>query len=199
MRKALLDWLDSRTGYRGILHALLFEAIPGGARWRYVWGSTLVFAFTVQLITGFFLWMSYSPSSQSAWESVYYIQHQMSGGGLLRGVHHFMAQAMIVLLALHFLQVVIDGAYRAPREFNFWIGLILLQIVLALSLTGYLLPWDQKGYWATKVATNIMKIVPVFGPAMQRVVIGGPDYGHHTLTRFFALHAGLLPALKIGR
>src|SRR5438309_11330716 len=111
MKKALVDWLDSRTGYRGIRHALLFEAIPGGARWRYVWGSTLVFAFTVQLITGFFLWMSYSPSSQSAWESVYYIQHQMSGGWLLRGIHHFMAQAMIVLLALHFLQVVIDGAY----------------------------------------------------------------------------------------
>src|SRR5256714_5903444 len=197
MRKALLDWLDDRTGYRAMVHSMLFENIPGGSRWRYVWGSTLLFAFAVQLITGFFLWASYSPSSQTAWESVYYIQFQMGGGALLRGIHHFMAQAMIVLLALHMLQIIIDGAYRAPREVNFWIGLILLQIVLGLSLTGYLLPWDQKGYWATKVATNIMLTVPGLGPSIQRTVVGGAEYGHHTLTRFFALHAGLLPALMM--
>jgi len=197
MRKALLDWLDDRTGYRAMVHSMLFENIPGGSRWRYVWGSTLVFAFAVQVITGFFLWASYSPSSQTAWESVYYIQYQMSGGAWLRGIHHFMAQAMIVLLALHMLQIIIDGAYRAPREVNFWIGLILLNLVLGLSLTGYLLPWDQKGYWATKVATNIMLTVPLAGPSIQRIVVGGSAYGHHTLTRFFALHAGLLPALMI--
>src|SRR5881296_1176596 len=193
----LLNWLDRRTGYRRIIEYSLYENIPGGARWRYVWGSTLVFCLTVQLITGLVLWMSYSPSSQTAWESVYYIQHQMTGGWLLRGIHHFTASVMNVLLVLHLMQVVIDGAYRAPREINFWFGLGLLQLVLALSLTGYLLPWDQKGYWATKVATNIMGIVPVIGPAMQRLVIGGPDYGHHTLTRFFALHAGFLPACVV--
>ena len=147
--------------YRDFVHEALYERIPGGARWRYVWGSTLVFAFVVQVITGVFLWMAYSPSTQTAWESVYYIQHEMQGGWLLRGMHHFMAQAMVVLLALHLMQVVIDGAYRAPREVNFWLGLILMQIVLGLSLTGYLLPWDQKGYWATKVATNLMSLVPV--------------------------------------
>jgi ubiquinol-cytochrome c reductase cytochrome b subunit len=195
--KQLLDWLDDRTGYRAMVNAMLFENIPGGSRWRYAWGSTLVFTFVVQMITGFFLWAGYSPSSQTAWESVYYIQHHMTGGTLLRGIHHFTAQAMIVLLALHFVQVVIDGAYRAPREVNFWIGLILLQIVLGLSLTGYLLPWDQKGYWATNVATNLMGIVPIVGPSVQRVVVGGTEYGHHTLTRFFALHAGLLPAMMV--
>ena len=191
--KALLEWLDRRTGYRRIIEYTLYENIPGGARWRYVWGSTLVFCLAVQFLTGLFLWMSYSPSSQTAWESVYFIQNEMTGGWLLRGIHHFTASVMNVLLVLHLMQVVIDGAYRAPREINFWFGLGLLQLVLALSLTGYLLPWDQKGYWATKVATNIMGIVPVFGPALQRLVIGGPDYGHHTLTRFFALHAGVLP------
>ena len=195
--KAILDWLDHRTGVRAMTRAMLYEHIPGGSRWRYVWGSTLVFTFAVQMVTGFFLWMAYSPSAQTAWESVYYIQNQMTGGWLLRGIHHYTAQAMIVLLALHMLQVIIDGAYRAPREVNFWIGLILLQLVLALSLTGYLLPWDQKGYWATGVATNLMARVPVIGPALQRVVVGGADYGHHTLTRFFALHAGLLPFLMI--
>ncbi len=193
----LLNWLDRRTGYRRIIEYSLYENIPGGARWRYVWGSTLVFCLTVQLITGLVLWMSYNPSSQTAWESVYYIQNEMTGGWLLRGIHHFTASVMNVLLVLHLMQVVIDGAYRAPREINFWFGLGLLQLVLALSLTGYLLPWDQKGYWATKVATNIMGIVPVIGPALQRLVIGGPDYGHHTLSRFFALHAGVLPACVV--
>ncbi len=193
----ILDWLDSRTGYRGMVKGLLYEHIPGGARWRYVWGSTLMFCFMTQIITGLFLWMSYSPSSQTAWESVYYIQNELWGGWLLRGIHHFTAQAMIVLLALHLLQVIIDGAYKAPREINFWIGLILMQIVLGLSLTGYLLPWDQKGYWATKVATSLIEAVPVVGPSIQKVVIGGHDYGHHTLTRFFALHAGILPGAMI--
>jgi len=191
----LLDWLEHRTGYRAVVHAALFEHIPGGARWRYVWGSTLSFCFFVQVVTGLILWLAYSSSAQTAWESVYYIQHQMAGGWLLRGVHHFTAQAMVILLAVHFLQVVIDGAYRAPREFNFWLGLILMQIVLGLALTGYLLPWDQKGYWATKVATNMLALVPLVGEPLQRIVVGGDDYGHHTLTRFFALHAGVLPTL----
>lgn len=196
--KAILDWLDHRTGFRQITHESLYENIPGGARWRYVWGSTLVFTLTIQFITGLFLWMAYSPSSQTAWESVYFIQHEMTGGWLLRGIHHFTASLMNVLLVLHLMQVVIDGAYRAPREVNFWFGLGLLLLVLGLSLTGYLLPWDQKGYWATKVSTNIAAIVPFVGQFMQRLVVGGPDYGHHTLTRFFALHAGLLPASVVG-
>jgi ubiquinol-cytochrome c reductase cytochrome b subunit len=121
----------------------------------------------------------------------------MWGGWLLRGIHHYTAQVMTVLLVLHLMQVMIDGAYKAPREVNFWFGLVLLLIVLALSLTGYLLPWDQKGYWATKVATNIMGITPVIGRALQKIVIGGTDYGHETLTRFFALHAGVLPGSLI--
>ena len=193
----LADFFDDRTGYRAVLHEALYERVPGGARWRYVWGSTLVFAFMTQVITGLFLWASYSASAQTAWESVYYIQHEMTGGWLLRGIHHFMAQAMVVLLALHLLQVVIDGAYRAPREVNFWLGLILMMLVLGMALTGYLLPWDQKGYWATIVATNLAGIVPVVGPSLQQLVIGGPEYGHHTLTRFFALHAGFLPGALI--
>ena len=194
MIKRCIDWADQRTGCRRIVREALYENVPGGARWRYVWGSTLTFALAVQFITGIFLWMAYSPSSQTAWESVYYIQDEMHGGWLLRGLHHYMAQAMTILLVLHLMQVIIDGAYKAPREVNFWFGLILLQLVLGLSLTGYLLPWDQKGFWATKVATNLVAIVPLIGPQLQKLIIGGPEYGHHTLTRFFALHAGVLPA-----
>src|SRR5262245_24817734 len=107
MIKAVIDWLDDRAGIRDHMHDALFERIPSGARWRYVTGSMLVVAFVTQAITGIFLWMGYSPSSQTAWESVYYIEHQMAGGSLVRGIHHFMAQAMVVVLALHLLQVVV--------------------------------------------------------------------------------------------
>ncbi|HET6425079.1 MAG TPA: cytochrome b N-terminal domain-containing protein [Planctomycetaceae bacterium] len=195
--KAVLNWLDTRTGYKHLLQEALYEPIPGGARWRYVWGSTLTFVFVTQVITGFFLWSAYSPSTQSAWESVNYIQNEMAYGWLVRGIHHFAAQAMMILLALHFFQVVIDGAYKAPREVNFWLGLVLLQIVLGLSLTGYLLPWDQKGYYATQVATNIAGVTPVIGSQIQQIAQGGSTYGHQTLTRFFALHAGVLPTLLV--
>lgn len=193
--RKLADWFDHRTGYRGLLHAALLEPIPGGARWRYVWGSTLTVCFVTQIVTGLFLWMGYSPSSQTAWESVYYIQHQTTAGWLLRGIHHFTAHAMVYLLVIHFVQVVIDGAYRAPRELNFIVGLMMAKLVLAMALTGYLLPWDQKGYWATSVGTNLASQAPVVGPALKKLIVGGSDYGHHTLTRFFALHAGVLPGL----
>src|SRR2546423_14493677 len=103
--KRLLDWCDQRTGYRKLAHTALYENIPGGSRWRYVWGSTLMFALTVQFLTGLCLWMSYSPSSQTAWESVYFIQESMFGGWLLRGIHHYMASVMNVLLVLHLMQV----------------------------------------------------------------------------------------------
>ncbi len=190
----LADWVDHRTGYRHLMREALYENIPSGSRWRYVTGSMLAFAFATQVITGLALWMCYSPSSFTAWESVYYIQNVMVGGWLLRGIHHFMAQAMVVLLPLHMLQVIVDRAYTPPREFNYWCGLILMLLVLGLGLTGYLLPWDQKGYSATKVATNLMVLAPQ-GEAQQTLVVGGIDYGHATLTRFFALHAGVLPIL----
>src|SRR5262245_59275553 len=198
MLNPFLDWLDHRTGHRGLVHDTLFERIPSGARFRYVTGSMLVFAFVTQAITGIFLWMAYSPSSTTAYESVYYIQHEMTGGWLLRGIHHFMSQAMIVTMGLHLFQVVWDGAYRPPREFNYWLGLILMMLVMGLGLTGYLLPWDQKGYWATNVATNLMTLSPGVGKELQQLAVGGSAYGHHTLTRIFAMHAGVLPLLLVG-
>jgi ubiquinol-cytochrome c reductase cytochrome b subunit len=193
----LANWLDHRTGYRKLIDLLLLEHIPGGAKWRYVWGSTLVFVFTVQLITGVLLMTAYSPGDSTAWSSVYFIQYEMDFGWLIRGLHHFGSQTMVVLIALHMLQVVIAGAHLPPREINWWLGLGLLGAVLGLSLTGYLLPWDQKGYWATKVATNIAGNLPVIGTWLSKVIVGGPEYGHHTLTRFYALHVGILPPLVV--
>ena len=193
----LVNWTDERTGVREAIREGLYENIPGGSRWRYITGSMLVFAFMTQVVTGIFLWMSYSAGTQNAWASVYYIQNVMPGGWLLRGIHHVMAQAMVVLMPIHMLQVIVDKAYQKPREINFWLGLVLMLITLGLGLTGYLLPWDQKGYWATKVATELAALPPVVGGEVQTVVVGGSDYGHHTLTRFFALHAGVLPILMV--
>src|SRR6266849_4578633 len=197
MLSKVLDWCDHRTGYRRLVSALLIEHIPGGAKWRYVWGSCLVFVFAVQLITGVLLMTAYSPSDSTAWASVYFIQYQMDFGWLIRGLHHFGSQTMVVLLGVHMLQVAIAGAHLPPREINWWLGLALLGSILVLSLTGYLLPWDQKGFWATQVATNIAGNLPGVGGSLQKIIVGGPAYGHHTLTRFYALHVGIMPALII--
>ncbi len=190
---AFNNWLDQRTGYRKFLSLMLIEHIPGGAKWRYVWGSCLAFVFAVQLITGVLLMTAYAPSDTSAWGSVYFIQYEMDFGWLIRGLHHFGSQTMVVLLAIHMLQVVIAGAHLPPREVKWWLGILLMAVVLGLSLTGYLLPWDQKGFFATQVATNIAGSLPVVGSALQKFLVGGPTYGNATLSRFFTLHVWVLP------
>lgn len=193
----LRNWLDHRTGYRALLSALLIEHIPGGAKWRYVWGSCLAFVFGIQVVTGVLLMTAYSAGDSTAWASVYFIQYQMDFGWFIRGLHHFGSMTMVVLLCVHMLQVVIAGAHLPPREINWWLGLVLMGLVLAMSLTGYLLPWDQKGYWATQVATNIAGNLPVAGAWVQKIVVGGPAYGHHTLTRFYSLHVAVIPPLIV--
>jgi ubiquinol-cytochrome c reductase cytochrome b subunit len=196
--RKFFDWLDHRTGYRKLRDVMLLEHIPGGAKWRYVWGSALAFVFLIQLITGILLMFHYSPGDSTAWGSVYFIQYEMDFGWLIRGLHHFGSQTMVVLLGVHMLQVVIAGAHLPPREVNWWLGLALMGIVLGMSLTGYLLPWDQKGFWATQVATNIASKMPLIGPFLQKTLVGGAEYGHHTLTHFYALHVAVLPLLLIG-
>jgi ubiquinol-cytochrome c reductase cytochrome b subunit len=195
--RRLFDWLDDRTAFRRLKDAVLLEDIPGGAKWRYVWGSTLAFVFVIQLVTGVLLMTAYSPGESTAWGSVYFIQYEMDFGWLIRGLHHFGSQTMVVLLGIHMLQVVIAGAQLPPREINWWLGLALMGLVLGLGLTGYLLPWDQKGFFATQVATNILGSLPGIGAFLQKVVVGGPAYGNHTLTHFYALHVGILPPLLI--
>ncbi len=186
-------WLDERVGHRKLLHEMLDEPVPGGARWAYVFGSALTIVFAIQLVTGLLLMTVYAPSASTAWASVHFVSYRLTAGWIIRGLHHFGSQAMVVLLGAHLLQVAIFGAYKRPREMNWFLGLALLAVTLGFSLTGYLLPWDQKGYWATRVATNIAGTTPAVGAWVQQLMQGGPEYGSLTLTRFYALHVGLLP------
>ena len=192
MLAKIIDWIDERTGVRALTQEALEEPVPGGARVRYVFGSVLTYLFLQQVVLGILLATYYSPSATDAWASTAYIQDQVAGGWFLRGLHHHGSSAMVVVTVLHLLQVVLAGAYRKPREVNWWTGLLMGGLVLAFALTGYLLPWDQKGYWATQVATGIMGTVP-FGEPMQQTLQGGPQYGNLTITRFYAIHVFVLP------
>jgi len=190
--KALLDWLDERAGIRHLWSELADERIPGGARVRYVFGSVLVFLFLQQVVLGILLATYYSPSATDAWASTAYLNDRVTMGWFLRGLHHHGSSAMVVVTVLHFLQTAIAGAYRRPRELNWLSGLAMGGLVLAFALTGYLLPWDQKGYWATQVATGIMGSVPG-GEPLRLLLQGGKEYGNLTLTRFYVLHVFVLP------
>jgi ubiquinol-cytochrome c reductase cytochrome b subunit len=187
------DWLEERVGARSALRRALDEPVPGGARLAYVFGSTLLVLVLVQVATGAGLALYYSPSEANAWSSVFWIQTQVTLGWLLRGLHHHGASVAVVVAALHLGQTLLFGAYRKPRELTWMLGVALLLLLLAFALTGYLLPWDQRGYWSTRVATSMAGTAPLVGGALERVAQGGEGYGTLTLTRFYAIHAVILP------
>jgi ubiquinol-cytochrome c reductase cytochrome b subunit len=191
-------FIERRLGLSEIGRKALDEPIPGGARFIYAPGSALTLLFTLQLVTGMALAAFYSPSVTSAWASLDYLERAVPGGVLLRALHHFGASTLVIFLLAHLLQTSLFGAQRPPREVTWWSGLALGALMLGFCLTGYLLPWDQKGYWATRVATGIAGSVPVIGSWLEGVLQGGNGYGNLTLTRFYAIHALWLPALVVG-
>ncbi|MCC6125607.1 MAG: cytochrome b N-terminal domain-containing protein [Pirellulales bacterium] len=188
---AILTWINDRTGIRDAWRAFTDAPLAGGACWLRTLPAAIFLTFCVQAITGFFLWMYYSPSTQTAWESVYYLQYQVLGGWLLRAAHHFAGQATLVLAGLYLLALIFSGRYRAPRETVYWIALLMVLCSLALLLTGDLLAWSQNGYAGTKVRASFSMLLPGIGEEAYKLLIGGPAFGHLTLTRFLALHIGL--------
>lgn len=196
--RGLLDWLDHRTGVRAIRHRLFDEPIPPGTTWAFTLGSLLLFGLIVQVITGTLLALYYAPTPDHAWDSVRYITTTVRGGMLLRGLHHWGASLVVVSAVLHLIRVVIFGSYRAPREMNWIVGLVLLHVILAFGLTGYLLPWDQRAYWATVVTINISKLTPLAGEFVANLLRGGPDIGALTLTRWYGVHVLVLPPVLFG-
>lgn len=190
-------WVFERTGLDRVWDALFARHIPeakGLVAWIYTLGSASLFVFCVQFVTGILLGMNYVPSPDHAYDSVRFINEQVLLGHFIRGLHKWGATFMVVLVLLHMLRVFFMGAYKYPREATWWVGIGLLMLVMGFSFTGYLLPWDQKAYWATAVGTNIAEQTPVLGEMISLVLKGGPSLGAATLTRFYAFHVLLLPA-----
>src|ERR1700681_272408 len=178
-------WLNARTGLDTLLHTALDEPIPGGARLAYIFGSGLLFIFISQVITGIFLALYYVPSAETAHTSVAYITKQVAAGAFLRSLHYYGSSAMIIVLALHFLQTFLYGSFKGRRELLWISGAVFSFLVLAMGFTGYLLPWDQKAYFATAVGTNIVGQIPVIGNWLTRLLRGGDTIGTLTLSRFY--------------
>jgi ubiquinol-cytochrome c reductase cytochrome b subunit len=195
MASRIYAWLDSRLKLKSVEKTLLDEPIPGGASWIYVFGSATLFLFILQAVTGMFLAIYYAPTPDHAYDSVQYIENQVSFGWFVRGLHHWGASGMVVAVGLHMLQVFLYGAYKPPREMMWMVGMVLFLIVMAFAFTGYLLPWDQTAYWATQVGINMVGTVPFVGDFLVKVLRGGETLGALTLSRFFAVHVLFLPAL----
>lgn len=194
----IYTWLDLRTGVGSLLHEALDEPIPGGARWAYVFGSVLLFLFISQTITGVFLALYYVPSATSAHTTVAYIVKEVTGGSFLRSVHAYGSSAVVIVLLLHLTQTYLYGAYKGRRELLWISGCVLLALMLAMAFTGYLLPWDQKAYFATTVGTNMASDVPLIGTWLKRFMRGGDEMGTLTVSRFFVAHVFIIPAVLIG-
>ena len=191
-------WLDHRTGIQTAVRSFLYEEIPASSGWRQVFGSVAVFLFLVQAFTGALLAFNYAPTPGDAYNSLRYILTEVTGGRLIRGLHHWGASMMVVVVLLHMAQVFLYGAYKKPREATWVAGVGLLLLTLAFGLTGYLLPWDNRAYWGTVVATQIGAQAPVLGPYVARLLGGGGAVGVVTFARFFGLHVLLLPAATVG-
>jgi ubiquinol-cytochrome c reductase cytochrome b subunit len=190
----LWGWLNRRTGLDDLLRTALDEPIPGGARLAYIFGSGLLFIFLSQIITGVFLALYYVPSADHAHTTVAYITKAVTAGSFLRSLHAYGASAMVIVLLLHLSQTYVYGAYKGRRELLWLSGCVLFGLVMAMAFTGYLLPWDQKAYFATAVGTNAVSEIPWIGESIKRLLRGGTEMGTLTISRFFVAHVFLIPA-----
>ena len=192
----VITWLDERLGLISI-YDLVFDRKVPKVNWWFTLGSASLFLFVLQGITGVFLAVYYVPDPEKAYDSVQYIMDGVAFGWLIRGIHHWGATLMVIFVFVHMLRTFFMGAYKFPREITWLTGVILLLTTLGMGFTGYLLPWNQRAYWATTVGTEIAGTVPLIGDFILRVLRGGTDLSAVTLARFFAVHIWFLPAIII--
>ena len=185
---------DRRRQADSLLRAALDEPIPGGASLAYVFGSGLLFLFLSQVITGMFLVLYYVPTADHAHTTIAYITKEVTSGSFIRSIHAYGSSAIIIVLLLHVSQTFLFGSYKGPRKLLWLAGCVLFALMLGMSFTGYLLPWDQKAYFATTVGTNILTYIPFVGDSLKSLLRGGTEMGTLTLSRFFVLHVFLIPA-----
>ena len=189
-------WLDDRVGWRTVWNTVFVRKVPK-VNWWYTLGSAALFVVILQGVTGILLTIYYVPSPDQAFDSVQYITTQVPAGWLIRGVHHWGASLLVILSVLHMVRVIYYGAYKYPREITWFTGVGLLVVVIGFGFTGYLLPWDQKAFWATTVGTRIAEVTPLVGDTLLRIMRGGQELTAVTLTRFFGVHVWVLPAVLI--
>ncbi|MGI8631262.1 MAG: cytochrome b [Solirubrobacterales bacterium] len=193
----VVGWVDERTGTTTLLTGMLYRKVPKGTNWFYTLGSACMIAFAIQAITGVFLAMYYRPSAIEAWESIQFVTTEVFAGQFVRGMHKHGASVMVVLVFLHMARTFFFGAYKYPRELNWIIGVVLLVLTMVMSFTGYLLPFDQRSFWATVVGVNINGTGPIVGPYLSDFLRAGPEFGATTLSRFYAIHMLLVPGLLV--
>jgi ubiquinol-cytochrome c reductase cytochrome b subunit len=195
MVRSIVEWLEHRTGLETAVRHFLYEDIPASAGWHQVLGSVALFSFMIQVVTGVLLAFNYAPTPGDAHSSVQYIMTEVTGGKLIRGLHHWGASLMIVIVVLHMAQVFLWGAYKKPREATWIVGIGLLMLTLGFGLTGYLLPWDNRAYWGTVVTTQIAAKSPGLGAYIERLLGSEGGVGVVTFARFYTMHVMLLPLI----
>jgi quinol-cytochrome oxidoreductase complex cytochrome b subunit len=194
MASKVYNWFNERLGLSGIYDTVLDRKMPK-VNWFFTLGSASLFLFTMQALTGIFLTVYYVPTPDLAYDSIQYIMTGAPFGWLIRGMHHWGATLMVITVFLHMLRTFYFAAYKYPRELTWVTGVVLLLSTLGMGFTGYLLPWNQKAYWATTVGTAIPGTVPVIGPLITQILRGGADLSGVTLARFFSVHIWVLPAV----
>ena len=192
-----VEWLEVRTGAPSAIQHFLNEEIPASAGWHQVFGSVAMFLFMSQTFTGIMLALNYAATPGEAYYSLRYIMSELTGGALIRGLHHWGASMMVIVVVLHMVQVLLWGAYKKPREATWMMGVVLLLLTLAYALTGYLLPWDNRAYWGTVVTTQIAASAPGAGPYVLRLMGAENGVGVVTFARFYAVHVLVLPPLTM--
>lgn len=193
----MIEWLDERAGLLTAWNTIFDRKIPK-VNWWYTLGSASLFLAIMQGLTGIFLTIYYVPTPEDAYNSIEYIMNEVAFGWLVRGIHHWGSTLMIVVVFVHMLRVFYYGAYKYPREVTWATGALLLLVTLGLGFTGYLLPWNQRAYWATAVGSSIVATIPVVGDFLLRVLRGGDDLSLLTLSRFFGVHIWFLPGSLFG-
>jgi len=196
--KRIYYWIDERVEMHDyIKKKILDKPVPKGLNLSFCFGGITFFLFLMLSATGYFMTLYYAPLPGQAYQAVYHITHEIPMGRIVRGVHYWSANLMMVTIFLHMIRVFIYGAYKKPRELNWITGVLLLSLVLAFGFTGYLLPWDQKAYWATKVGTSMLRTVPFVGEYALKIMRGGDELGALTLLRFYSLHVIFLPTATL--
>lgn len=193
----LINFINDRIGWNHYLKPFMYKELPSGLNWSATLGTLCALLFVVEAVTGMFLAMYYNPAPDLAYESINFITNDVPLGNILRGIHHWGASAMVILVFSHLMTSFFSGSFKAPRELTWVVGVFLFLITLGLGFTGYLLPWDKKAYWATVVSSNIPRDIPLIGDFITRIILGGDRVSGLTLTRFFSTHMLIFPSLML--